>query len=126
MRLATEHPGLALHVTENGAAYADVVTADGRVHDVERTAFVAAHVAAVADAVAQGADVRGFFAWSLLDNFEWAWGYAKRFGIVHVDHATQVRTVKDSGRGYAALVSAARSADHRHADAGPSVGVALA
>ncbi|SDV03792.1 beta-glucosidase [Microlunatus sagamiharensis] len=126
VRLATEHPGLALHVTENGAAYADVVTADGRVHDVERTAFVAAHVAAVADAVAQGADVRGFFAWSLLDNFEWAWGYAKRFGIVHVDHATQVRTVKDSGRGYAALVSAARSADHRHADAGPSVGVALA
>ena len=84
---------------------------DGRVHDQERSAFVAAHVAAVAEAVTLGADVRGFFAWSLLDNFEWAWGYDKRFGLVHVDHSTQVRTVKDSGRGYAALVAAARAAE---------------
>ena len=112
VRLGREHPGLALHVTENGAAYADVVSPDGQVHDAERAAFVEAHVAAVAEAVTLGADVRGFFAWSLLDNFEWAWGYAKRFGIVHVDHATQRRTVKDSGRRYAALVAAARHGDH--------------
>ncbi|MFX5705459.1 family 1 glycosylhydrolase, partial [Acinetobacter baumannii] len=87
-------------ITENGAAYDDVpVTEDGetRVHDTERVEFVEAHLAAVLDAIDRGVDVRGYFYWSLLDNFEWAWGYDKRFGIVHVDYATQVRSVKDSG-----------------------------
>jgi beta-glucosidase len=71
---------------------------EGRVHDVARTRYYAEHVGAVHDAIRAGADVRGYFAWSLLDNFEWAMGYSQRFGLVHVDFATQVRTVKDSGR----------------------------
>ena len=81
--------GIALYVTENGAAYDDEVAADGAVHDADRVEFLEAHLDAVADAIAAGADVRGYFYWSLLDNFEWAWGYAKRFGIVHVDYDTQ-------------------------------------
>jgi beta-glucosidase len=74
------------------------------VHDPDRTKYIVQHIQAVADAVADGADVRGYFLWSLLDNFEWAWGFHKRFGIVHVDYATQARTVKDSGLAYASLI----------------------
>lgn len=99
---------VALYITENGAAYDDVpVTEDGetRVHDSERVEFVEAHLAAVLDAVDKGIDVRGYFYWSLLDNFEWAWGYEKRFGIVHVDYATQKRSVKDSGLAYARVIA---------------------
>jgi beta-glucosidase len=83
-------------VTENGAAFDDVPDGAGFVRDGDRTAYLAAHLAAVAEARAQGADVRGYFAWSLMDNFEWAEGYAKRFGIVHVDYETQRRTLKQS------------------------------
>lgn len=97
--------GVALAVTETGAAYDDVVGPDGRVDDPERRAFLDAHVRAVADAVAAGADVRAFFVWSLLDNFEWTWGYTRRFGIVHVDFATQRRTVKASGEWYAQVAA---------------------
>lgn len=100
--------GTTLYVTENGAAYDDEVASDGAVHDTERADFLEAHLDAVADAVAAGADVRGYFYWSLLDNFEWAWGYAKRFGIVRVDYASQERTIKDSGLRYAQLIAAAR------------------
>lgn len=96
VRLHTDYPGLPLVITENGAAFADEVAADGTVLDDDRTEYLATHLAAVADARAQGADVRGYFAWSLLDNFEWAYGYAKRFGIVHVDYDTQTRTPKQS------------------------------
>jgi len=99
-----------LYVTENGAAYDDIIGTDGRVHDVDRVRFILDHAAAVGDAIAQGADVRGYFVWSLLDNFEWAWGYDMRFGIVHVDYETLVRTVKDSGRAYAELIRAESSA----------------
>jgi beta-glucosidase len=74
------------------------------VHDAERVAYLRAHVDAVAGAIADGADVRGYFAWSLLDNFEWAWGYEKRFGIVRVDYQTQARTIKDSGHAYAQII----------------------
>ncbi|HWL02530.1 MAG TPA: GH1 family beta-glucosidase [Microbacteriaceae bacterium] len=95
-----------LYVTENGAAYDDIVTGDGLVHDAQRTEFILDHVAAIGDAIEQGADVRGYFVWSLLDNFEWAWGYDERFGIVRVDYDSLVRTVKDSGRAYAALIAA--------------------
>lgn len=101
LRVHEECPGLAgvaLAVTENGAAYDDVVDPDGTVDDPRRREFVELHVRAVADAVARGADVRAFFVWSLLDNFEWTWGYSRRFGLVHVDFATQRRTVKTSGR----------------------------
>jgi beta-glucosidase len=84
-----------LYVKENGAAFQDVL-AGGRVHDVERTDYIASHIAAVGDALAQGVPMAGYMVWSLMDNFEWASGYAKRFGIVHVDYATLARTPKDS------------------------------
>ncbi|CAN5543255.1 GH1 family beta-glucosidase [soil metagenome] len=109
-RLGAEYPSLPpLYVTENGSAYDDTVSADGAVHDADRVAYLEAHLDAVAAAIAEGADVRGYFAWSLLDNFEWAWGYAKRFGIVRVDYDTQVRTVKDSGITFARVAAEARS-----------------
>ncbi|MDX3324201.1 MULTISPECIES: GH1 family beta-glucosidase [Streptomyces] len=87
-------------ITENGAAFDDTVAADGTVPDTHRTAYLADHIAAVSEARRQGADVRGYFAWSLMDNFEWAYGYDKRFGIVRVDYDTQVRTLKDSAKWY--------------------------
>ncbi|MEU7280944.1 GH1 family beta-glucosidase [Streptomyces sp. NPDC045431] len=101
MRLAGEHPGLPLLITENGAAYEDEVAADGSVHDPDRIAYVHGHLEAVHRAIADGADVRGYFLWSLMDNFEWSYGYAKRFGAVHVDYETQARTPKSSAHWYA-------------------------
>lgn len=89
--------GVRLAITENGSAWPDVVEPDGRVADTARCDYLARHLGAVLDAIDAGADVLGYFAWSLLDNFEWACGYSQRFGIVHVDYDTQVRTVKDSG-----------------------------
>jgi len=103
--LHRRRPDLPLHVTENGAAYPDVVAPDGGVHDVDRVGYLHAHVDAVGAALDAGADVRGYFAWSLLDNFEWAYGYERRFGIVHVDYATMARTVKDSGHWYRRLAT---------------------
>lgn len=98
--------GTVLYVTENGAAYDDEVSADGRVHDAERTQFLRGHLGAVRDAIDAGVDVRGYFYWSLLDNFEWAWGYEKRFGIVRVDYDTQERTLKDSALEYRRVIAA--------------------
>ncbi len=104
-RLTAEYPNLPpLYVTENGSSYDDPEPADGRVEDPERVDYLVTHLAAIARAIDNGVDVRGYFAWSLLDNFEWAWGYDKRFGIVHVDYDTQVRTVKDSGSTFAAVI----------------------
>ncbi|SOE02967.1 GH1 family beta-glucosidase [Blastococcus haudaquaticus] len=103
-------PGLPLVVTENGSAWPDEVSADGGVHDPERTDYLLRHLAAVRRAMEGGADVRGYFAWSLLDNYEWARGYAQRFGLVHVDYATQQRTLKDSARVYAELLRRHRQA----------------
>jgi beta-glucosidase len=94
-----------LYVTENGAAYDDVVAEDGVVHDEERAEFLRLHLSAILDAIDEGVDVKGYFYWSLMDNFEWAWGYAKRFGLVRVDYDTQVRTVKESGREYARIIA---------------------
>ncbi|CAD5372774.1 Beta-glucosidase A [Rubrivivax sp. A210] len=99
LRLRRDYPVPPLFVTENGGAFDDVVQ-DGRVHDAARTAYVAAHIAAVAEALRQGVPMAGYMLWSLLDNFEWASGYAKRFGIVHVDFQTQQRTLKDSALWY--------------------------
>lgn len=101
--------GTVLYMTENGAAYNDVVTVeDGetRVHDDDRAEFLRLHLAAVLDAADAGVDVRGYFYWSLFDNYEWAWGYDKRFGIVRVDYDTQERTLKDSAREYARIIAA--------------------
>jgi len=108
VRLHREYEPAAIYVTENGAAYDDIVSNDGSVHDVERTGYIVDHIRAVGDAIALGADIRGYFVWSLLDNFEWAWGYNKRFGIVRVDYDTQLRTIKDSGREYARIISSSR------------------
>ncbi len=96
-KVAREYRPAEIHVTENGAAYEDVVDADGHVHDERRVAYLDAHLHAAARAIADGVPLRGYFVWSLLDNFQWAQGYAKRFGIVHVDFETLERTVKDSG-----------------------------
>ncbi|MEO7060095.1 MAG: GH1 family beta-glucosidase [Lapillicoccus sp.] len=106
VRTAKTYPGLPLMVTENGAAFEDTVTADGQVHDELRVDYVRRHLGAVRDAIDSGADVRGYQLWSLLDNFEWAWGYDRRFGIIHVDYGTQERVVKDSARYYADVIRA--------------------
>ncbi|MDE2566478.1 MAG: beta-glucosidase [Burkholderiales bacterium] len=109
LRLHRDYAVPPLYVTENGGAFRDALVA-GRVHDADRTAYLAAHIDAVGEALRQGVPMAGYMVWSLLDNFEWASGYAKRFGIVHVDYATQRRTLKDSAlwlrdflRGQAAL-----------------------
>jgi beta-glucosidase len=86
-----------------------VLTDDGRVHDTARTRYVAQHIAAVHQAIAQGVPVTGYMVWSLLDNFEWSSGYARRFGIVHVDYDTQRRTLKDSARWYRDFLAAQRA-----------------
>ena len=99
---------LPVYITENGSAWPDIVSEDGQVHDPDRIAYLHGHLNAVADAIEAGVDIRGYFAWSLLDNFEWGYGYAKRFGIVRVDFDTLDRTVKDSGRWYQELVATHR------------------
>ena len=93
-----------MHVTENGLGAQDVLE-NGAVHDRDRIGYLRDHLAAVHEALAQGADVRGYYVWTLLDNFEWAWGYDKRFGLVHVDFADQCRTPKDSARWYADVIA---------------------
>ncbi|WP_017608109.1 GH1 family beta-glucosidase [Nocardiopsis xinjiangensis] len=108
LRLAGDSGGIDLYVTENGCAFEDTVTADGRVHDHDRRDYYEAHLRAAREAVDAGVPLRGYFAWSLLDNFEWAWGYSRRFGLVHVDYATQERVVKDSGLWYAELARTGR------------------
>ena len=98
-----------IYITENGMASDDAV-AGGRVHDAQRARYFNSHLAAVDAAMRQGVDVRGYFAWSLMDNYEWAYGYAKRFGLVHVDYATQARTPKDSALAFKAFLQARRAA----------------
>ncbi|GAB7105681.1 GH1 family beta-glucosidase [Streptomyces phaeofaciens JCM 4814] len=104
LRLTDEYGARRLYVTENGSSYPDTVGPDGTVDDPERQAYLTAHLAACASAARKGAPLAGYFAWSLLDNFEWAYGYDKRFGLVHVDYRTQARTIKGSGHHYADIV----------------------
>jgi beta-glucosidase len=100
-----EYPATPLFITENGAAFYDPPTAtEGRIDDPLRVAYYRDHLRAIRSAMAQGVDLRGYFAWSLLDNFEWSAGYAKRFGLIHVDFATQQRTIKQSGRFYSDII----------------------
>jgi beta-glucosidase len=103
--LHRRYPTLPLMVTENGSAFDDEVGPDGLVHDPERTAYLHDHVEAVGAAMDAGVDVRGYVVWSLMDNFEWAYGFSKRFGLVRVDYGTLERTVKDSGRWYRELAT---------------------
>ncbi|RKE23619.1 GH1 family beta-glucosidase [Streptomyces sp. TLI_171] len=108
-----DHYGDALppvHITENGSAEHDTVRADGSVDDPDRVAYLSEHLAAVSDALREGVDVRGYYVWSLLDNFEWAYGYDRRFGIVHVDYPTQRRTPKSSYHWYRRTIAANRTA----------------
>jgi beta-glucosidase len=105
LRLDRDYELPPLFITENGAAYRDTVV-DGDVRDDERRAYIESHVRAVADAMDQGVDVRGYFVWSLLDNFEWASGYTKRFGIYYVDYTTQARILKRSGLWFENLMAA--------------------
>jgi beta-glucosidase len=98
-RVHADYPGVPIVVTENGAAFPDRAV-DGAVDDPERVAYLDAHLRACSDAVAAGAPLKGYFVWSLLDNYEWSWGYRKRFGIVYVDYASQARILKSSARWY--------------------------
>jgi beta-glucosidase len=109
VRLTRDYEPKAIYVTENGAAYGDVLGHDGSVADPERQAYLEAYISAAAEAVAEGAPLRGYFAWSLLDNFEWAWGYWKRFGLVYVDYPTLERVPKGSFYWYRDLIAAHRA-----------------
>lgn len=109
LRLHRDYRLPALYIMENGAAFDDEVV-NGEVPDDRRVRYLETHLAAAADALQAGVPLRGYFVWSLLDNFEWAQGYTKRFGIVHVDYATQQRLPKRSAHWYAALLVAHREA----------------
>ena len=104
LQLAARYTGLPIYVMENGAAYDDVVDPDGRIDDADRIGFLRQHIEACATAIRGGVPLRGYFVWSLLDNFEWARGYGKRFGIVYVDHQTLQRIPKASAQWYADLL----------------------
>jgi beta-glucosidase len=105
LRVHRDYPGLPLMITENGAAYDDVVDESGAIHDGDRIDYLRGHIAAVHSAIEQGADVRGYFVWTLLDNFEWSYGCSKRFGIVRVDYDTLQRTPKDSAAWYRKVIA---------------------
>jgi beta-glucosidase len=105
-RIHRDHPGLPLMITENGAAFADEPGPDGVVHDDDRIEYLRGHLTAVHHAIELGADVRGYYVWTFMDNFEWAWGLTKRFGIVHVDFASGQRRPKDSADWYRRVIAA--------------------
>jgi beta-glucosidase len=105
MRITKDYNRPLIEITENGCAYGDAPDARGIVNDRRRIDFYRGYLTELAHAIRDGADVRGYHAWSLMDNFEWGEGYAQRFGLVYVDYGTQKRTVKESGRWYAKLAS---------------------
>jgi beta-glucosidase len=108
VNVGRNYPVGNLYVTENGAAFPDVWDGGDVVSDPRRVAYLRSYITACAEAIEQGAPLRGYFVWSLMDNFEWAEGYAKRFGIVYIDYPTQRRVIKESGHWYAALLDAFR------------------
>jgi beta-glucosidase len=105
VRVHTDYPPIPLYVTENGASYPDHVDAAGQVHDAERVDYFRGYLGAAADAIAAGVDLRGYFAWSLMDNFEWGEGYRSRFGLIYVDYETQRRIPKASAIWYRGLIA---------------------
>ncbi|QNP61954.1 GH1 family beta-glucosidase [Streptomyces genisteinicus] len=107
-RLSADLPGTPMMITENGAAFDDYVNPGGEVRDPDRVAYLHGHLEAVHRAIESGVDVRGYFLWSLLDNFEWGYGYSKRFGAVYVDYPTGTRIPKSSARWYAELARTGR------------------
>jgi beta-glucosidase len=108
-RVRADYGDVAIAITENGASYDDPPATNGRVGDPQRTDYLKSHLAALRRAVHEGVRVERYFVWSLLDNFEWEWGYDKRFGIVHVDFETQRRTPKDSALWYRDYIAQARN-----------------
>ncbi len=118
LRLTKDYDPRALYVTENGSAWHDSPDPDGYVYDPQRAEYLQTHIDATASAVAKGAPVRGYFGWSLMDNFEWSYGYWPRFGLAYVDYETQRRTVKHSGRCYRDLIR--RHRDAHRSGAGPA------
>lgn len=104
-RVHRDYAPPALYVTENGCAYATAPDAEGRVLDTERASYFKSHISACHDAIERGVPLKGYFAWSLLDNFEWAWGYEKRFGMVWVDYETQQRVPKASAWLYRRIIA---------------------
>jgi beta-glucosidase len=104
-RVHRDYAPPALYVTENGCAYATGPDAEGRVLDTQRSSYFESHIAACHDAIERGVPLKGYFAWSLLDNFEWAWGYEKRFGLVWVDYETQQRVPKASAWLYRRIIA---------------------
>ncbi|MEW6404039.1 MAG: GH1 family beta-glucosidase, partial [Chloroflexota bacterium] len=105
MRLKNEYGNPHMYITENGASFTDVIE-NGRVHDPLRIAFLESYMEAAAQAIRDGVNLHGYFIWSLLDNFEWREGFSRRFGLVYVDHHTQQRILKDSGRWVAEMIRA--------------------
>jgi beta-glucosidase len=108
-RIGRDYPGVPVFITENGAAFRDEPDPAGFVHDRDRIDYLASHIAAVQQARETGTDIRGYFVWSLLDNFEWAYGYDKRFGIVRVDYPTQQRIPKLSAHWYRDTIQRVRA-----------------
>jgi beta-glucosidase len=104
-RIRRDYAPQAILVTENGAAFPDSWDGKLSVADPERMSYLSQHIGRVGQAITNGIPVRGYFAWSLLDNYEWAWGYSKRFGIVYVDFPSQKRVIKESGYWYASLIA---------------------
>jgi beta-glucosidase len=100
MRIHRDYAPATIYITENGAAFDDPVAEDGKVHDADRQKFLEGYISEVSHAIEDGAPVKGYFVWSLMDNFEWAYGYSKRFGIIHVDYDTLKRTFKQSADWY--------------------------
>jgi beta-glucosidase len=116
LRLRRDYGEIPVYITENGAAFDGEEVVDGCVEDPRRVAYMRDHLAALERAVAEGVDVRRYFAWSLLDNFEWEHGYSKRFGLVHVDYETQRRTPKRSALWYRDYIARARNGGAQAAD----------
>jgi beta-glucosidase len=108
VRIHRDYPAVPLMITENGMAADDYAGPDGRVNDPARISYLTEHLDAAARAIAEGVDLRGYFQWSLLDNFEWSYGYSKRFGLLYVDYPTQRRTWKASAHWYRSLIAAER------------------
>ena len=105
LRLKRDYALPPIYITENGAAFRDEISTDGRIHDPRRLNYVREHLRELHQAIEAGVDMRGYFLWSLFDNFEWSFGFSKRFGIVYVDYATQKRIIKDSGEWYARVIA---------------------
>jgi beta-glucosidase len=104
LRLREKYTGIPIYITENGAAFKDKVSKDGKVHDGRRIDYLRRHLKKIADLNQEGADIKGYFLWSLIDNFEWGHGYSKRFGIIYIDFETQDRILKDSALWYKDLI----------------------